>query len=327
MGTSLCAKGIAGRALLYDDERLQYPMIRDGARGSNKWKQVSWEDALDYVASRLSVIMKEHGPRAVMLSDRGGPFADIRKAFLKAIGSPNYCNHDCTCGRNTHHASKSVYGLGRTGLGYDFKKAKHIILFGRNMAESFKVKEVKSFMQGVKNGAKVTYIDPRAALTASKASRYWQIRPGTDYALLLAITNVILKNGFYDKDFVKKYVTGITKLRNFVKKYTPKWAAEETGIPADEIVAFCKEIGADRPKVIFHPGWHLSRYNDSFYASRLIHILNVFMGNVEVPGGQFIPKGPGDAGVKGLKSLAAKWWPWERLSPVRQTTHISSLLL
>ena len=43
MGTSLCAKGIAGRALLYDDERLQHPMIRDGARGSNKWKQVSWD--------------------------------------------------------------------------------------------------------------------------------------------------------------------------------------------------------------------------------------------------------------------------------------------
>ena len=305
MGTSLCAKGIAGRALLYDDERLQHPMIRDGARGSNKWKQVSWDEALDYIVSRLDGIIKEHGPGAVMLSDRSGPFADMRKAFLKAIGSPNYTNHDCTCGRNTHHASKSVYGLGRKGLAYDFKNADHIVLFGRNMAESFKVKEVKAFMQGVKNGAKITYIDPRAALTASKAHRYWQIRPGTDYALLLAITNYLLKNGLYDKDFVKKYVVGITKLRAFVKEYTLKWAEEETGIPATEIASFCKEIGAERPRVIFHPGWHLSRYNDSFYASRLIHILNVFMGNVEVPGGQFYPKTPGDAGFKGLRSLGA----------------------
>ena len=305
MGTSLCAKGIAGRALLYDDERLQYPMIRDGERGSGKWKRVSWDEAFDYVASKLKDIMQKHGGKAVMLSDRGGPFADMRKAFMKAIGSPNYCNHDCTCGRNTHHASKSVYGLGRTGLAYDFKNAKQIVLFGRNMAESFKVKEVKSFMQGVKNGAKVTYIDPRAALTASKSARYWQIRPGTDYALLLAMANVILKDGLYDKNFVKKYVTGITKLKSFVKGYTPAWAEKETGIPADEIVAFCKEIAADKPKVIFHPGWHLSRYNDSFYASRMIHIMNVLMGNIEVPGGQFYPKTPKDAGYKGLKSLGA----------------------
>jgi len=305
MGTSLCAKGIAGRALLYDDERLQYPMIRDGERGSGKWRRVTWDEAFDYVASKLKEIIQKDGGKAIMLSDRGGPFADMRKAFMKALGSPNYCNHDCTCGRNTHHASKSVYGLGRKGLAYDFKNAKHIVLFGRNITESFKVKEVKSFMQGVKNGAKVTYIDPRAALTASKATRYWQIRPGTDYALLLAIANVIVKEGLYDKDFVKKYVTGITKFKNFLKQYTPAWAEEETGIPADEIVAFCKEVAADKPQVIFHPGWHLSRYKDSFYVSRMIHILNVLMGNIEVPGGQFYPKTPKDAGCKGLKSLGA----------------------
>ncbi len=305
MGTSLCAKGIAGRALLYDHERLQYPMIRDGERGSGKWKQVSWDEAYDYITSKLKDIMAKHGGKAIMLSDRGGPFADMRKAFLKALGSPNYCNHDCTCGRNTHHASKSVYGLGRTGLGYDFKNAKHIVLFGRNMVESFKVKEVKAFMQAVKNGAKVTYIDPRAALTASKSTRYWQIRPGTDYALLLSMVNVILKRGLYDKQFVKKYVTGLSELNKFISGYTPKWAEKETGIPADEIVQFCKEVSADKPHVIFHPGWHLSRYTDSFYASRMIHILNCLMGNIEVPGGQFFPKTPKDAGYKGLKSLGA----------------------
>ena len=305
MGTSLCAKGISGRALLYDDERLQYPMIRDGERGSGKWKRVSWDEAYDYVVSKLNNIIQKHGGKAIMLSDRGGPFADIRKAFLKALGSPNYCNHDCTCGRNTHHASKTVYGVGRTGLAYDFKNAKHIVLFGRNITESFKVKEVKSFMQAVKKGAKVTYIDPRITLTAAKATRFWQIKPGTDYALLLAIANVILHNGLYDKDFVKKYVVGITKLKSFVKKYNPKWAEEETGIPADDIVAFCKEVAADKPKVIFHPGWHLSRYNDSFYASRMIHVINALLGNIEVAGGQFFPKTPKDAGYKGLKSLGA----------------------
>ncbi len=305
MGTSLCAKGVAGRALLNDTERVQYPMIRTGERGSGQWRRATWDEALGYVADKLKKIIAEHGGKAVMLSDRGGPFADIRKAFLKAIGSPNYCNHDCTCGRNTHHASKSVYGLGRTELAYDFKNTKHVVFFGRNMTESFKVKEVRSFMQGIKNGAKLTYIDPRAALTASKATRYWQIRPGTDYALLLGMAHVTVKEKLYDTEFVQKYVSGMPEFEAFLLPYTPEWAEKETGISASEIVSFCKEIAADRPKVIFHPGWHLSRYKDSFYASRMMHIMNVLMGNLEVTGGQFFPKGPKDAGKKGLRSLGA----------------------
>ena len=240
-----------------------------------------------------------------MLSDRGGPFADLRQAFVKALGSPNYINHDCTCGRNVHHASKSVYGLGRKDFAYDYEKARHIVLFGRNITESLKVKEVKSFLKGIKNGARVTYIDPRASVTAGKASRYWQIKPGTDYALLLGIASCILANNYYDHDFAGKYINGLPEFKAFLEPYTPAWAEQETGILAAEIQAFCRELNEDRPKVIFHPGWMLARYRDSFYASRLIHILNALMGSIEQPGGLFYPKGPKDAGKSGLKSLAA----------------------
>ncbi|HID98107.1 MAG TPA: thiosulfate reductase [Thermodesulfobacteriaceae bacterium] len=305
MGTSLCAKGVGGKALLYDTERPQRPMIRTGARGSGEWRQATWDEALEYITEKLKDIISKHGAKAVLLSDRGGPFADIRKAFVKAIGSPNYCNHDCTCGRNTHHASKSVYGRGRTGFAYDFKNCKHIVLFGRNITESIKVKEVRQFVKAVKNGARVTYIDPRATNTTSKATRYWQIRPGTDYALLLGIANCIVNEGLYDNDFVNKYVTGMAEFQSFLTPYTPEWAEKETGIPADEIVAFCREVAGDAPSVIFHPGWMLARYSDSFYASRMIHIINALMGNIEVKGGQIYPKTPKDAGKSGLKSLGA----------------------
>ncbi len=305
MGKSLCAKGGATLSQRLDSQRPTSPMIRTGERGEGQWKHVSWDEALDYVADKLKAIIAKDGARSVIYSDRGGPFADLRKAFMKAIGSPNYHNHDCTCGRNTHHASKSVYGLGRKAFAYDYKNANHIVLFGRNITESIKVKEAKSFIKGVNNGAHVTYIDPRVTNTTGKATRYWQIKPGTDYALLLGITHYILKKEFYDKDFVKKWVNGLPKLKTFVKPYTPEWAEKETGIPAEEIKTFCEEINEDRPKVIFHPGWMLARYSDSFYASRMIHILNALMGSIEVPGGLFYPKTPKDAGSGGLKSLGA----------------------
>jgi thiosulfate reductase/polysulfide reductase chain A len=305
MGQSLCAKGGAAFAQRQDRQRPTAPLLRRGERGAGEWREASWDEAYDYITTRLTTILKEHGGRSVMFSDRGGPFADLRQAFVKALGSPNYINHDCTCGRNVHHAAKSVYGLGRKDFAYDYENARHIVLFGRNITESLKVKEVKNFLKGIKNGARVTYIDPRASITAGKASRYWQIRPGTDYALLLGIAHCMVNNGYFDQDFVDRYINGMAEFKNFLAPYTPEWAAAETGIAATEIEAFCRELNEDRPKVIIHPGWMLARYRDSFHASRMIHILNALLGSIEQPGGLFYPKGPKDAGKSGLKSLAA----------------------
>ena len=305
MGTSLCAKGSAAFSQRLDKQRPMNPMLRVGDRGAGEWREVSWDEAFDFITKKLNTIIAEHGGRAIMLSDRGGPFNDLRKAFVKALGSPNYINHDCTCGRNVHHASMSVYGLGRKDFAYDYENARHIVLFGRNLTESLRVKEVKSFLKGIKNGARVTYVDPRASVTAAKATRYWQNRPGTDYALLLGIANCVVNNGYYDREFADRYITGLAEFSSFLAPYTPAWAEAETGIPAAEIEAFCRELNEDRPRVIIHPGWMLARYRDSFYASRLIHILNALMGSIEQPGGLFYPKGCKDAGRKGLRSLGA----------------------
>ena len=74
MGTSLCAKGSAGLALEYDDERPRQPLIRTGPRGSGQWREASWDEALDYVAGKLQEVIAEYGGRGVVLSDRGGAF-------------------------------------------------------------------------------------------------------------------------------------------------------------------------------------------------------------------------------------------------------------
>ena len=305
MGRSLCAKGGAAFAQRTDKQRPLSPMLRMGERGEGKWREVSWDEAYDYIGKRLETIIAEHGGKSIMFSDRGGPFADLRQAFVKALGSPNYINHDCTCGRNVHHAAKSLYGLGRKDFAYDYENAKHIVLFGRNITEALKVKEVKSFLKAVKKGAHVTYIDPRASITAGKATRYWQNKPGSDYALLLGIAHCIVNNNYYDTAFAERYINGMAEFKTFLAPYTPAWAAGETGICAEEIEAFCAELNADRPKVIIHPGWMLARYRDSYYASRMIHIINALMGSIEQPGGLFYPKGPKDAGRSGLKSIAA----------------------
>jgi len=303
MAGRLCAKGSAGIAMLYDYERPQQPLIREGKRGEGKWKEATWDEALDYIADKLKAIIKKDGARAIALSDRGGPFRDIHRSFLRAIGSPNYYNHDCTCARNVQHAALSLFGSGRKTFNYDYGNCKHLVLYGRNVFESLRVKAAGKIMEMLDKGGKITYIDPRAAGTAMKATRYWSIRPGTDYALNLGIIHTVLRAKLYDAEFVKQWVLGLKELESFVASYTPEWAAQETGIPTNEIIAFAHEIAEDRPAVIFHPGWMVARYTDSFYAIRSIYILNALMGAFESPGALFFQKGPGDVGKKGLKSL------------------------
>ncbi len=303
---ALCAKGSAGMALLKDEERPLSPMIRKGGRGAGRWERVSWYAALDYVADKLNAIIKEHGPESIMMSCRGGPFMDLIKAFCHAVGSPNFSNHDSACGRNVHHASLSVYGLGRKDFVYDLKKCKHLILFGRNILASLRPAEVNQVMDMLDAGGTMTYVDVRQTLTGIKADRFFLVTPGTDYALALGMIHEVIKQGVYDQEFIDRYVADFDKLVAFVEPYTADWAAKECGVKADRIKEFVTEIGSQRPKVVFHPGWMLSRYRDSFYASRALHILNVLMGNVEVEGGQIFAKGAGDCGVKGIRSLDAQ---------------------
>jgi thiosulfate reductase/polysulfide reductase chain A len=303
MAGRLCAKGSAGIAMEYDYERPQHPMIREGERGEGKWKRATWDEALEYVADKLKTIIKKHGGKAVALSDRGGPFRDIHRSFLRAIGSPNYFDHDCACGKNVQHAAISLFGFGRKTLNYDYRGCRHLILYGRNMFESLRVKAVGQIVDALDEGGKLTYIDVRASGTAMKATRFWMVRPGTDYALNLGIIHAVLRDKLYDAEFINKWVVGLKELESFVSPYTPEWAASETNVPAREITAFAHEVAEDKPSVIFHPGWMTARYLDSFYSSRTAYILNVLMGAIEAPGGLFFAKGPEDVGANGLNTL------------------------
>ena len=304
IGASLCAKGSAGLALEYDDDqRPQTPLIRTGPRGGGQWRRASWNEALDYIADKLKETIEAFGPRGIALSDRGGPFTDLTRTFVRALGSPNYFNHDAGCGGNVHNASRSLFGFSHEGLILDLKNVKHLVLCGRNLVESLMVKEAKAFMAASANGLRVTYIDPRASITACKAARYWQIRPNSDYAVYLAIIHEVLKQEAYDKDFVARFVSGMDYLREAVKDTTPEWQEGHTGLPAGQIRALVGEIAADAPRVAFHPGWMTARHKQSFYSSRSALILNVLMGNIEALGGIVLGKSPEYYGRKGLNYL------------------------
>ena len=300
---AICGRGAAGTALIDDHERPQYPMIRIGDRGSGNWRKVTWDEALNYVSDRLKEIVEKYGARSLLLTDRGGPFRDFHRAFLRGLGTPNYCNHDGSCARNVQHAALSVFGFGRKGVVYDLSNARHVVLQTRNIFEAINVREVNELMEAMENGCKLTVIDIRTSISAAKAHNFFQIRPGTDYAFNLAVIHELITRKRYDSDYVNRYFKDFDKLVEFIQPYTPQWAEKETGIPADRLVHFVRELTDDKPAVLWHPGWMNARYKNSFYMSRSIYIINALLGSVGAKGGLPLVNKPGDYDRKGLNKL------------------------
>jgi len=300
---SLCPRGSAGTALLYDDQRLKHPLIRTGPRGSGQWRKASWDEALDYVADKLKGIIDEHGGHSVVLGERTQLATHVSKTFLKAIGSPNHFTHDAICKGSVNTACRSLFGYTDAQMSMDYANTKHIVLYGRNLFEAIEVKVVNNMMKALEKGAKMTYIDPRVTVTATKAHKYFMIRPGTDLALNYALIHVILKERLYDAEYVNKWVHGLQELQDFVIPYTPQWAEKETGIPAQAIVDLAREVSRDKPSVIFHFGYRGANHTNEIYMRRSIMILNTLMGSVEAKGGFFFKKGPGEVGKKPAQKL------------------------
>jgi thiosulfate reductase/polysulfide reductase chain A len=300
---ALCARGGAGTALLYDNERLRYPMIREGARGEGKWKRVSWDEALNYTAEKLKEIMDKHGPQSVIFGERTNLNTHISKTFMRAIGSPNHYTHDALCKGSVNTAFRSLTGYTDGEVNMDFANTKHVVFYGRNFFESLQLKPIQALMKAREKGAKITYIDIRSTVTAAHADRFWMIRPGTDLALNYALIHVIFKENLYDEEYVDKWVTGIREYRAFVEPYTPEWAEKETGIPAEEIVALAREISKDKPQVIFNYGYRGANHSNEICFRRSIIVLNALMGSIESKGGLYFKKGPKDAGYGSFGKL------------------------
>ena len=309
MEGSLCPRGAAGIALLNDSERLQSPMIRTGPRGSGQWRKASWDEALAMVSDKLKAIIEQHGGHSVAFGERTNLSTHVSKTFMKAIQSPNHFTHDALCKGSVNTACRSLFGYTDAQIGIDYKNARQIILYGRNIFEAIEVKVVNSVMEAMEKGARLTYIDPRVSITATKAHRYWMIRPGTDLALNYALIHVILKERLYDVAYVDRWVQGVPELQDFVRPYTPQWAEQETGIPAAEIVSLAREVSQDKPSVVFHMGYRGASHSNEIYLRRSILILNALMGSIEAKGGYFFKKGPGEVGRKAARKLTEQSFP------------------
>jgi thiosulfate reductase/polysulfide reductase chain A len=301
---ALCTRGAAGIPFVRDDERPQFPMLRKGERGEGRWQRVSWEEALSYAAEKIAGVRSRHGGRSILWSDTGGPFSDLRQALVRGLGSPNYFGEDSVHGVNRQHAALSLFGFTDDRLELDLKNAREVVLQARNLFESVHIPQANDLLDGLENGGRLTVIDVRATVSSGKADRFFLIRPGTDYALNMAVIHTLLKYKLYDARYAEKWIADLDELGRMAGSFSPEVAAAETGIKAAEIEALARDLAKAAPKVVWHPGWRTSRYNDSFFVCRSALIINVLLGAVGAKGGLPLASRPEDVGQKGLNRFS-----------------------
>jgi thiosulfate reductase / polysulfide reductase chain A len=290
----LCPRGTGALGTLYDPDRLRVPLIREGERGEDRFREATWEEALDRVASGLKKVAEEHGPEAIGMfyHGAGGSFF---KTLLNGLGSkniaaPSYAQ--CRGPREVGFELTFGEGLGSPEP-LDIPNTRCLVLIGSHLGENMHNTQVQDFAKGLAGGMRVIVVDPRFSTAAGKASHWLPIRPGTDLALLLSWINIIIQEEWYDRGYVAKHTNGFDKLAEEVRRYTPEAVYVETGISPELQRETAREIAQAAPRALIHPGRHVTWYGDDSQRSRAIAILNALLGNWGRPGGfYFTTKSP-----------------------------------
>jgi anaerobic selenocysteine-containing dehydrogenase len=212
-GRALCVKGKAAPAIVDHADRLLHPLRRTAPKGAEDagWERIGWDEALDTIAARLRAIAAASGPESVVfgsaspstsaLSDSVEWITRLRRAF----GSPNYINSMELCGWGRHLASVYTFGAPVPGAFMpDLERAGCVLYWGYNPSVA-RLVHATATVDARRRGAKLVVIDPRRAGLAADADHWLQVRPGTDAALALAITRVLLDRGLYDVEFVRRF--------------------------------------------------------------------------------------------------------------------------
>jgi anaerobic selenocysteine-containing dehydrogenase len=288
----LCPKGKAAPALLYHPDRLTHPLRRVGARGENRWKQVSWEEALSEMVENFNQIKQESGAEFVaMAQGTGKPCTEWTSRFANAFGTPNFVGpaHICFLPRGI----ASTLTLGRLPVcdiyGSGGEKPACILIWGCNITHSGAADGMCGGMlqRALREAQKVIVVDPRRIGPAETADHWLQLRPGTDGALALAMIHTIVAEDLVDHDFVDNHTTGFDKLAGHVRNLTPEWAEPITRIKASDIRAAARTYATHSPACV-QWGNGIDMSVCSFHTGRSLLILMGITGNIDRPGGNVL---------------------------------------
>jgi anaerobic selenocysteine-containing dehydrogenase len=325
----LCAKVAKYLDRVYSPDRVLYPMRRIGPKGpvagqrsfappgrikdpvphnqeqnQRTWQRISWDEALDEIASRFRTISSEFGSEAILPYSFGGTLGALNSAsmdrrFFHRLGASQLDRAICSAAGEA--GLESVLGVKLGTEPEQFAHAKYIIAWASNIHAN-NVHLWPFIAEARRKGAKLVVIDPYRTRTAACADWYLPINPGTDAALALGMMHVIIGENLHDADYVAQYTLGFEQLREKVKEYPPERVAQWTGIAAADIRKLAREYATVRPSVI-RLNYGVQRSEGGGMATRTIVMLPCVIGSwKEIGGGlQMSTSGGAAFNTKALK--------------------------
>ncbi len=271
----LCPKGALLPKWFHSEDRLRKPLIRTGERGSGKFREASWEEAINLVARKLREVIARHGSESVLVYQYAGDRGVVNYAFpLRLFHYLNASMLDYgICDRAGQEALKDVYG---TAVGLDPEELKNqrlIIYWGINAFWT----NLHGFMLARRSGLEIWTVDVVRTETAKRSDRFFQVRPDTDVLLALGVAKVIIEEGLYDRAFVRENVYGFDEFRNYVKTLSLDYVSKETGLSVEDIEVFAREYAEKRG--VIHIGYGFQRSLAGGEAVRAIAMLPALVGH------------------------------------------------
>ncbi len=287
----LCMRGKAAHEIVGNPARLLTPMIRE-KRGADRWRDVSWDEALDLIADRMRRVGRQsvgfwqgHGNAA---NDYG---IGVKRAQMDRFANLYGCQH--------WNPAMICWGLGGFGMGLTGAletstkedmgaNSELIVLWGVNTVSQ--ANTTPHLDAAKRRGARIVAIDVRRTEAGALADEVMLVRPGSDAALALAMMHVIVAEKLWDPAFVAAHTVGFEALKTHLADKIPEWAAARTGVPAGDIAALARSYAGTSPAMIIVGGSSLHKGDNEWQAARAIACLPALTGNFGRPGGGIGPR-------------------------------------
>jgi len=283
----LCTKVARYLDRTYSDQRLLHPMKRVGKKGEGRFARISWDEALETIATRFAEIARSaDGPQAIVPYSYAGTMgllqgSSMDRRFFHRLGASLLDRTICAS------AGKAGWGAAiGASVGMDveqFENSRLIVIWGSNAVTSnlhfwTRAQEAK------RRGAKLIAIDPYRSVTAEKCHEHIALLPGTDGALALGVMHVLIAEELLDRDYIDRYTLGFTELVARAAEWSPQRVAQTCGIEAAQVTGLARDLGTIKPAAI-RVNYGMQRVHGGGNAVRAIACLPALVGAWRHPAG------------------------------------------
>lgn len=287
--------------IIYSESRIRQPMKRKGPKGKLDFEPVSWDEAYDIIVKKMEELKAAHGPESMAFYAGTGTYERAFKdafqlagseiylasSILFPFGSPNTFGVGAPCYTSLGVLAPQVtMGCLHIDMFSDIDNSDLIVVWGTDPSTSTPPEMFGRIARAAHEGAKIIVIDPRQTAAAKLPGSTWiPVRPGTDGALALGLSHILIRDGRVDEAFVEDWTLGYEEFAEYVKEFTPEKVSEITGISKEIISELAEEIAdAEGASYVMYTGLEYTR--SGVQNIRSVMVLWALAGQLDVEGGR-----------------------------------------